>query len=629
MERAAGPGKHSIEDNRAMWRGKIEQRWFVGAHSNIGGGYPNNLLAQAPFQWLITGAIDCGLYAEAAATPEPLTPRDAPPVDSYAKFAPPLWETLIRNKRNYRVIDPDAELRANRDVSGRGFALETINETVDLSVTDYWQDSGMPVSPNLECYLKRKKGELPNGLQPARHLWIRNGWFHYAALVVWAVAAVFGIYALDSIGGFTEKGLPVQVAYAAALFLPFVDWGESCVTFGYAVGIGGPRARAFLDSVYWTRLLGFVLFAFGTVYGTCVFLAAGLGQAGLRQEWPISREFLHDYGAVAFLAALPALLITKLRSKYAWGALILGPAGVAAIGGVLFAIGFAIRVLFPNAGVDQFWGHTGPLSIPGLLLLLQLMGIYFWRSLIWVGEPLRRANLGSIVALQLCPTPGRVVRCLENWRDRLSNTAVLNSSPDAPPAVTLRKLVREALWRDIIGFIPVYTIFLMFGLKFSTLVPYKDWAALVVWVPGLAEWVSHWAAPLAGFWWVLPAVAAATDYIEDICHLRYLKLSERESGKNKPSAILTLVSFTATVIKDVAFVASGCIAAVAVLAGTHSVLSQITDWRAKIAVVLTGIGIASVVLLVIAFIRGFIRKRGHQPKPTEDLSTAPTAVSRK
>jgi uncharacterized protein (DUF2235 family) len=40
LERAAGPGKHGIEDNRAMWRGKIEQCWFVGAHSNIGGGYP-------------------------------------------------------------------------------------------------------------------------------------------------------------------------------------------------------------------------------------------------------------------------------------------------------------------------------------------------------------------------------------------------------------------------------------------------------------------------------------------------------------------------------------------------------------------------------------------------------------
>jgi hypothetical protein len=297
------------------------------------------------------GAINCGLHAEAAATPERLTPQDAAPRDSYAEFAAPMWETLIRNKRNYRVIDPDAELRARRDGSDGGFELETINESLDQSVTDYWQDSGMPVPPNLECYLKRKQRGLPKGLQPARHLWIRDSWFQYAALVVWAVAAVFGVYALDSIGGFTDQGLPFQLAYAVAVFLPFVDWGESRVTFEYAVGIGGPRARAFLDSVYWTRLLGFVLFAFGTIYGGCVFLGAGL-----RQEWPVSLEFLKHYGAVALLAAVPALLLTRLRSKYAWGALVLGPAGVAAISGVLFAIGFAIRTVFPGVRIDHFWG---------------------------------------------------------------------------------------------------------------------------------------------------------------------------------------------------------------------------------------------------------------------------------
>jgi hypothetical protein len=253
------------------------------------------------------------------------------------------------------------------------------------------------------------------------------------------------------------------------------------------------------------------------------------------------------------------------------------------------------------------------------------MGIYFWRGLIWAAEPLMRADLGSITALQLCPTPAGVVRCLDGWRARLSNTAIPDSSPDSPPAVTLRKVLREALWRDIIGFIPVYTMFLLFGLRVATMIPYDDWAALVTWAPGLAEWVSHWAVPLAAYWWVLPVVAAAADYIEDICHLRYLKLYERESGKNKPSAILTLFSFTATLIKDVAFVASGCIAVLAVLAGTQGVFPQITDWRAKIAVVLTGIGIASLVLLVIAAVTGFIRKRGQQPTPTKPLSRAAAA----
>jgi uncharacterized protein (DUF2235 family) len=30
----------------------VEQRWFVGAHANVGGGYPSDLLPQMPLQWL-------------------------------------------------------------------------------------------------------------------------------------------------------------------------------------------------------------------------------------------------------------------------------------------------------------------------------------------------------------------------------------------------------------------------------------------------------------------------------------------------------------------------------------------------------------------------------------------------
>lgn len=31
----------------------VEQRWFVGAHANVGGGYQTDLLAQAPLRWMM------------------------------------------------------------------------------------------------------------------------------------------------------------------------------------------------------------------------------------------------------------------------------------------------------------------------------------------------------------------------------------------------------------------------------------------------------------------------------------------------------------------------------------------------------------------------------------------------
>lgn len=39
----------------------IEQRWFPGAHSNVGGGYFNDTLAQRPLRWMIEKAAGLGL----------------------------------------------------------------------------------------------------------------------------------------------------------------------------------------------------------------------------------------------------------------------------------------------------------------------------------------------------------------------------------------------------------------------------------------------------------------------------------------------------------------------------------------------------------------------------------------
>jgi hypothetical protein len=39
----------------------VEQRWFVGAHADVGGGYDNGLLAQVPLEWLMNKAKLHGL----------------------------------------------------------------------------------------------------------------------------------------------------------------------------------------------------------------------------------------------------------------------------------------------------------------------------------------------------------------------------------------------------------------------------------------------------------------------------------------------------------------------------------------------------------------------------------------
>ncbi len=44
------------EENR-----EVEQRWFIGAHANIGGGYDNDRLHRIPLQWMIRKAHATGL----------------------------------------------------------------------------------------------------------------------------------------------------------------------------------------------------------------------------------------------------------------------------------------------------------------------------------------------------------------------------------------------------------------------------------------------------------------------------------------------------------------------------------------------------------------------------------------
>ena len=68
-------GAHNLVTSLATaWTDRIEQRWFVGAHSNVGGGYQSNPLAQEPLKWLLEGARSAGLICDhvAEVVPSPV-----------------------------------------------------------------------------------------------------------------------------------------------------------------------------------------------------------------------------------------------------------------------------------------------------------------------------------------------------------------------------------------------------------------------------------------------------------------------------------------------------------------------------------------------------------------------------
>ena len=210
----------------------------------------------------------------------------------------------------------------------------------------------------------------------------------------------------------------------------------------------------------------------------------------------------------------------------------------------------------------------------GKLLLLQAGIAAFLRAANWCGETMRTANLGSIVPLQLRARPLAVTELLRKW---------WNSHPFVVPNFNP---VRAALWRDILGFIPLYTLVFAFGswLAVTELTP-----SILPWL-GLPPWLFDW---LKKYWLVFPVVAALADCLEDICHLKYLALFE----KQRPlPAILTGFSFSMTLTKFAALSVESALTLAAVIGLTHVILLDVTSagWRGLLSVMLS-----SFMLLVI------------------------------
>lgn len=135
---------------------RYEQRWFVGAHSDVGGGYPDGQLQELSFEWMIGKAIAEGLNFPGVHTASP--GAGASDIhDSYSKFAfriLALWDKIRRgDQRHYRVIAKDP--RPLTTVTGTPGHLVTINETLDPSVIDRWRHDSTYRPPSLVEYFAR------------------------------------------------------------------------------------------------------------------------------------------------------------------------------------------------------------------------------------------------------------------------------------------------------------------------------------------------------------------------------------------------------------------------------------------------------------------------------------------
>jgi type VI secretion system (T6SS) phospholipase Tle1-like effector len=132
---------------------QVEQRWFVGAHANVGGGCESDLLAQAPLKWIMAKAQLKGITfrrdVELDAHPE-----KSPISDSYSQFLHGWYKIATLGRPFHREIG-QAPIRSSEET-----IRSTINETVDASVFDRWR-SDLNYRPiNLVRWSKRTKVDL-------------------------------------------------------------------------------------------------------------------------------------------------------------------------------------------------------------------------------------------------------------------------------------------------------------------------------------------------------------------------------------------------------------------------------------------------------------------------------------
>lgn len=133
----------------------VEQRWFIGAHANVGGGYGcKDLLPQIPLAWLLSKAKNVGLKFE----PFTVDPNawKAPPNDSYKDFLNGLyaWFRRLKSAGDGRFIRKYAH-----GPSGK----PAVNVAVDESVWQRWQDDTLHYRPRtlVDAGLSPPKNQTP------------------------------------------------------------------------------------------------------------------------------------------------------------------------------------------------------------------------------------------------------------------------------------------------------------------------------------------------------------------------------------------------------------------------------------------------------------------------------------
>ena len=125
----------------------VEQRWFVGAHANVGGGCESDLLAQIPLRWIMKKASAHGLAFKNDVDLDGNVLK-APISDSFREFMHGIYSVFA--KRFYRAVGAEPE-------QAEDGTHTTVNETIDSTVFERWRKDPRYRPASLDQWARRKQ----------------------------------------------------------------------------------------------------------------------------------------------------------------------------------------------------------------------------------------------------------------------------------------------------------------------------------------------------------------------------------------------------------------------------------------------------------------------------------------
>jgi uncharacterized protein (DUF2235 family) len=126
----------------------IEQRWFAGAHSNIGGGIANSFMAQVPLDWLQQKAVGLGLTFK-----NDVRLRGDEHLAEIHKSLDLKFKLLQLGKTFDRTLAPKPVRKTGGKADG---VVSPINVTIDGTVFDRWHKDTRYRPVPLQKWLKEK-----------------------------------------------------------------------------------------------------------------------------------------------------------------------------------------------------------------------------------------------------------------------------------------------------------------------------------------------------------------------------------------------------------------------------------------------------------------------------------------